>query len=224
MHGLSLGVLFAVRAAHDRSARLAMMSLRFCAITLHLRDEQGDKVPAKLWAEHVREVGSTPCGETPIEWLLLTNSPVDSVEDARLVVDGYAQRWRIEQFHKLWKSDGCRTEQMQLRSVESICRWATVLASVAMRIQRIAYLSRQDPELPADTEFSRAEIDAVILLRKPKGVCRGALPSVGEVARWIADLGGYTGKSSGGPFGQKVLARGLHYIAPVSLLIAEGEM
>jgi hypothetical protein len=93
-----------------------------------------------------------------------------------------------------------------------------------MRIQRGGYLSRQDPELPANTEFSRAQIDAVILLRKPKGVRCGALPSVGAVARWIADLGGYTGKSSGGPFGQKVLARGLHYIAPVSLLIAEGEM
>ena len=50
--------------------------------------------------------------------------------------------------------------------------------------------------------------------------CRGDLPTVAEVARWIADLGGYTGKSSGGPFGAKVLSRGLDCIAPVAQLLA----
>lgn len=258
--GLSLGVLFTVRAAHDRSvmdaeeyrrlrlwkrvreepaqslylvpvpkspkhkARTAVMTLRFCPITLHLLSDEGTKVAASLWAVHVPEVGSTPLGETPIEWLLLTNCPTQTLEQARLVVQGYAQRWRIEQFHKLWKSEGCRVEDLQLRSLESIRKWATVLASVAMRIERIVYLSRQEPELPADAEFSRAEIDAAILLRKPKGVSRGDLPTVGEVSRWVADLGGYTGKSSGGPFGPKVLARGLDYIAPVAQLLAEREM
>lgn len=113
---------------------------------------------------------------------------------------------------------------MQLQSVEAMCKWATVLASVAMRIERIIYLSRHDPDQPADIEFSRAEIDAVILLRKPKGVARGDLPTLGQVARWIADLGGYTGKSSGGPFGTKVLARGMDYIAPVAQLLAEGNV
>lgn len=208
----------------ERMALMALMALRYCAVTLHLKEDAGKKVPAKLWAVHAKEVGSTPLKETPIEWLLLTNHPVQSVEDARLVVLGYAQRWRIEQFHKLWKSDSCRVEDTQLRSVEGICKWATVLASVAMRIERIVYLSRQDPDLPADVEFSRAEIDAVILLRKPKGVRRGDLPTIGQAARWIADLGGYTGKSSGGPFGQKVLARGLDYIAPVAQLIAERDV
>ena len=93
-----------------------------------------------------------------------------------------------------------------------------------MRIERIVYLSRSEPELPADAEFSRAEFDATILLRKSKGVFRGDLPTVGQVARWIADLGGYTGKSSGGPFGAKVLSRGLDFIAPVAQLLTEREM
>lgn len=258
--GESMGVLFTVRAAHDRSvmdpeefrrlrlwkrvrdepaqslyplpipggpkrqARTAVMALRFCPVVLNLNSEDGKKVAKSLWAVHVREVGTTPMGESPIEWLLLTNHPVETVEQARLVVLGYAQRWRIEQFHKLWKSEGCRVEDMQLQSLDAVCKWATVLASVAMRIERIVYLSRQEPDLPADVEFSRPEIDAAILLRKPKGVKRGQLPTVAEVARWIADLGGYTGKSSGGPFGAKVLARGLDYIAPVAQLLAEKEM
>lgn len=216
--------LLHVPGGDKRTERMAMMALRFCPVTLHLKNEENQKVPATLWAVHVREVGSTPVGEQPIEWLLLSNHPTDSVEAARLVVTGYTQRWRVEQFHKLWKSDGCHVEDTQLRSSEAICKWATVLASVAMRIERIVYLSRQEPDLPADVEFNRAEIDAVILLRRPKGVRRGDLPTVGQVARWIADLGGYTGKSSGGPFGQKVLARGLDYIAPVAQLLAQGNV
>jgi len=129
--GLSLGVLFTVRAAHDRCVmdpeqfrklrlwkrvrdeaaqslyllpvlgnnqrkeRTAMMALRFCPVTLRLRQDDGTQVPASLYAVHVREVGSTPPGESPIEWLLLTNHPVQTPEQARLVVQGYAQRWRI---------------------------------------------------------------------------------------------------------------------------------
>ena len=115
-------------------------------------------------------------------------------------------------------------QQLLVAAMKHESAWGTVLAPFAMRIQRIVYLSRQDPALPADTGFSRAELDAVILLGKPKGVQRGELPSLGEVARWRADLGGYTGTSSGGPFGQKVLARSLDYIAPVAQLLAEREL
>lgn len=59
-----------------------------------------------------------------------------------------------------------------------------------------------------------------ILLRGPKGFHKGDIPSLGAVARWLTDLGGYTGPSSGGPFGAKVLARGLDYIAPVVQLLS----
>ena len=216
--------LLHVPGGPKRKERMAMMALRFCPLRLNLRDDEGAKVSAPLWAVHVREVGTTPLDESPIEWLLLTNHPVETVEDARLVVWGYSQRWRIEQFHKLWKSEACHVEDMQLQSVEAICKWATVLASVAMRIERIVYLSRQEPDFPADLEFTRAEIDAVILLRRPKGVRRGDLPTLAQVSRWIADLGGYTGKSSGGPFGTKVIARGLDYIAPVAHLLSQGDV
>ncbi len=38
----------------------------------------------------------------------------------------------------------------------------------------------------------------------PEGV-----PSIAQAVRWIADLGGYTGKSSGGPPGSTTIGRGL---------------
>ena len=36
-----------------------------------------------------------------------------------------------------------------------------------------------------------------------------AIPTIAQAVRWIADLGGYTGKSSGGPPGSITIGRGL---------------
>ena len=47
------------------------------------------------------------------------------------------------------------------------------------------------------------------MLRRPAGYRLGDRPPLHQVVRWIADLGGYTGKSSGGPPGPKVIGRGL---------------
>ena len=36
-----------------------------------------------------------------------------------------------------------------------------------------------------------------------------SVPTIAQAVRWIADLGGYTGKSSGGPPGSTTIGRGL---------------
>lgn len=219
------GYTLQVPAGPGRTARQAQMVVRAAQVVLDLRDKRTDRShPTPLRAVFTREVGTTPPGEKPLSWLLLTNVEVKTLRQALQVIQGYTQRWRIEQFHRLWKSEACRVEDSQLRSREAMCKWATVLASVAMRIERMMYLGRNKPELSAEVEFSRAEIDAVILLREPKGVSCGAQPRVGEVVRWIADLGGYTGKSSGGPPGAKVLSRGLLRIVDLAAALSSGKV
>ena len=219
------GYLLQVPAGPGRAARQAQMRVRTTQVVLDLQDKRTDrKHPTPLYAVWTQEIGTTPEGEKPLSWLLLTNVQVQSLSQALQVIEGYAQRWRIEQFHRLWKSEACRVEDSQLRSLEAMCKWATVLASVAMRIERMMYLGRREPELSAEVEFSRAEIEAVILLREPKGVRSGAQPTVGEVVRWIADLGGYTGKSSGGPPGAKVLSRGLLRIVDLAAALSSGKV
>jgi hypothetical protein len=158
-----------------------------------------------------REV-DPPKGQDAIEWLLLTTYEVTTVADAQLVIHGYAQRWRIEEFHRMWKSGACRVEDTQLRDRETIIRWASILASVAIRLLRLTYLARAAPDEPASTELAQSEIDAVIVSRRPKGFHRGDIPAISLLVLWLADLGGYTGKSSGGPPGAIVIRRGLERI------------
>lgn len=215
-----------VPAGHGRKARRATMQLQACPVTLDLAmTPSKEHVALGLWAVRVVEVGTTPKGEKPIEWVLLTSFPIeDPLRDAITVVAAYATRWRIEEFHKVWKSGACRIEDTQLGEREHIERWATISASVAMRLLRLVYLSRHQPTTPATEELSRGEIDAIILARKPKGVKRGATPSMADAVRWIADYGGYTGKSSGGPPGALVISRGLERIQTLAEVLTDGKL
>ena len=112
-----------------------------------------------------QEDGTNPQGERPIEWMLLTNRPLTNVTEIRQVILGYAQRWRIEDFHRTWKSGACGVEENQLRSQAAVVKWATILAAVAVRIERIKLLSRREPERPATDEYTAIELKAIVLLR-----------------------------------------------------------
>lgn len=195
-----------VPRGRKRKARTAVLELHGCPVTLLL---PGGLEPAELHAVLAQEVGTAPRGETPISWLLLTNMEVKSFEDARLVVYGYTLRWRVEEFHKSWKSV-CKVEESQLE-VLGFKIWATILASVAMRIERLKYLARHTPEEPATVELTEVEVKAIVALKrkKPKDYSPDRMPTIAQAVRWIAELGGYTGKQSGGPPGTIVIGRGL---------------
>jgi len=84
---------------------------------------------------------------------------------------------------------------------------------------------RNHPELPATEELSTYEIDALLLLkRKQKKRTESVpdgIPTIAQATRWIADLGGYTGKSSGGPPGSVTIRRGLERLAFAAALLRE---
>lgn len=54
----------------------------------------------------VREI-HPPVGESPVEWLLLTTLPIETLEDVWKLVEHYYGRWSIEVFFRTLKS-GCR--------------------------------------------------------------------------------------------------------------------
>ncbi|HET9450306.1 MAG TPA: IS4 family transposase [Aggregicoccus sp.] len=205
-----------VPAGEKRCARRAHIAVRFSPVVVQLRcPSSGACVPVALFAVHAREEGSCPRGEAPIEWLLLTTRPVHGFQGAREVLRAYALRWRVEEVHRSWKS-GCGVERSGLKA-RAFASWATVLFCVAVRIERLKRLARETPEVPASDEFSPHEVRALLLLKKQGALyARGHVPTLGEAVLWLAQLGGYTGKSSGGPPGATVLKRGLDKLAPVA--------
>jgi hypothetical protein len=219
-HGYALDV----QAGPGRTARRAHMLVRATRATLSMRD----RITWHRWAFDVtvveaRETATTPAGEKPIVWRLLTNHKVATASDADQVLDAYAMRWSIESFHKTWKTGACNVEDMQGRSMSSVVKWATLMASVAARIERLKTLSREQPLLPADRELTPYELSALIVLKrkykKRTETIPDAVPSLAQAVWWIAELGGYTGKSSGGPPGSITIQRGLDYLGPAAAML-----
>lgn len=74
-------------------------------------------------------------------------------------------------------------------------KWSTILFTVAVRVERIKYLARTSPDLPASAELSSHEIRALIVLKrkykKRTETIPDTMPTIAQAARWIADLGGW---------------------------------
>ena len=146
----------------------------------------------------------------------MTNAEVNEFEDARDILRGYGFRWRAEDFHRAWKCGLCNVEDTQLHTQARVIRWATMLAAVAARAERLKHLARTQPDAAATVALSPMEIDA-LRAAKTKYKARTetipeAMPTIAQAVLWIAELGGYTGKSSGGPPGSTTIGRGLEWL------------
>lgn len=201
----------------SRAARQATLEVRARSVELKFKYRSPEKPSGKLslCAIRVREI--TPGVAAPLEWLLYTNLPVTTATEARRIVDSYRARWRIEEFHRSWKSGACNVEDGQLRSVPAMVKWATILATVATRIERLKYLSRNKPELPATVELSALEMEALKICHKDRLGKRAPklpdIPTIADACQWIAELGGHMRLKSSGPPGSVTIARGLERLS-----------
>jgi len=214
----ALGALCFDARESDGRVRSVIAEISFAHVTLRLHDHWTKVVRyLDVTAVRVKEIGRAP---NRVEWTLLTNHAVIDFASACDVVFGYRQRWRIEEFHRAWKSGACRVETTQLRSARGVSIWATLLAAVATRVERLKGLARQQPDEPATIELAEHEVRALILMKrrrkKQTETITDDIPSIATAVTWIAELGGYTGKSSGGPPGSVTIARGLERLTPAA--------
>ncbi len=208
-----------------RKARTARLSVRFASVSLRLREQWSHSfvADAPVTVVHVREI-DPPAGGEPIEWVLYTTYPVTTLEDALSVVRTYALRWRIERMHYTTKTGAGCLHDSQLRSFGALAKWITLHVAVASRLQSILYRAREEPDTPADQEFSRDEIEATLLLREShygKSYPSGRTPSLGELVFFIAKLGGYMGSAtSKSPPGIKIFERAFLRVEAAAHVVA----
>jgi Transposase DNA-binding len=215
----------AVPRTEKRSARIAHLEIRATRVTLWERGRRADN-PLRM-AINVVQVRELKAAGDRLHWTLLTNRSVDGFDQARSVVQDYTMRWRIEEFHRTWKSGYCNVEQTQLRHHDNIIRWAMLHVAVATRIERLKGLARTRPDAPAMQEFSRAELRALVLIRHRFAKSRDELDldtvTIRQAIRWAAELGGFMGGARTAP-GSVTLGRGLerlaHYVEAFEIAFA----
>ena len=201
----SLGELrFTLPARPNQRAREVVQEI--WAQTLQLPDGKGDTVQVSCVI--AREV-NPPAGVTPIEWRLVSNRPVGSLEQASQLIDWYRARWEIEMYFHVLKN-GCRIEALQLGSVAKLERAIVVYMVVAWRIARLMRLGRSCPDLDAELMFEPDEWRAAYLLNNQKPPDEP--PTLNEVVRLVARLGGFLARKSDGEPGVKTIWLGLQRV------------
>ena len=176
------------------------------AQALRLPDGKGGFVQATCLVAKETE---PPAGDKPVEWRLLTNLPVASLEQAARMIDWYRVRWEIEMFFHVLKN-GCRIEALQLRCIEKIERALVLYTVVAWRIARLMRLGRSCPDLDAQLMFEPDEWQAAYMLNKKR--LPDKPPTLNEVVRLVARLGGFLAGTGDGEPGVKTIWLGVQRI------------
>ena len=190
-----------------RAPRHCVLEVRFARVELQTPKRHRPREALSLWAVHVKEI-DPPSAKEAIEWMLLTTLEVNNYEQALEKIDWYNKRWGIEEYHKTLKSV-CRIEDRQLgdRTVWQNCLAIDLV--VAWRIEHVKKLARTQPQAPCTIAFDEREWQAVFALQRPNQPLPSTPPSVREITRLTAELGGFLGRNSDGEPGSITLARGL---------------
>lgn len=187
-HRVRIGQRGGVQARKSREVEL---ELRSSGVTLRAPTRDRSLGELRLNAVLAREVGAAR-GKAGVSWLLLTSEPVGDEAGVRRVLSYYALRWRVEEFHKAWKS-GTQVEARRMQSAGNVARIATMLAFVAVRVLQLREVLEAAGTVPE--RFCTGVLDdtewRVLWLTTEKK----PLPKTPPPLRWayerVAKLGGF---------------------------------
>jgi hypothetical protein len=188
--------------------RTSQMTVR-CG-TLKIRPPVGrrDKQLADIEVYVVWAIeANPPTGCEPVEWMLLTSVPTQTMEEALERLSWYARRWTIETWHRVLKS-GCMIEARQFGDVERFERATALFAVIAWRILYVTLLGRLEADISCEVLLQRFEWQALYCRANGTMKLPKQAPTLGQAVLWIAKLGGYQARKNDLPPGATVLWRG----------------
>jgi Transposase DNA-binding len=197
-----------VLASPGRSARHTTVQIAFAPVQLAVPGERhGDYAarPLDLWLVRVWEP-TTPAGEEPLEWILLTNVPVASAADAQERIAWYEQRPIIEEYHKGQKT-GCRIESMQFDTLDRLEPAIAVVSVVTTTLLQLRDAARAaDADRRPATDVIGADYVEVLSVHYGKRL--GPRPTIRQFYLHVARLGGHQNRKCDGFPGWLTLWRG----------------
>jgi len=200
-----------------RTARTANLELRSCSVNIKLPLHPDTKLsPIRINVVIAEEI-EAPAGSEALKWIIFTSELVSTFEEARLVTHYYEMRWRIEEFHKAWKT-GAGVERQRMQFADNLERMAIILAFHAVRLLQLkegfevesregtGHSHKDKKQNTACTTLLSAEQWKILWFSiQPKNGKKKRLPkkppSIGWAYQAIAKLGGWndskrTGRAS----------------------------
>jgi len=191
-----------LRRRRKRSPRETQLSIAYSAMTLLPPWLDRDASPCPGWVVRVWEP-DTPSGEDPIEWILLTSVPVESLEDAMTISHWYSLRWLVEEYHMCLKT-GCKVEERQLGKRARLEPCIAILGIVAVQLLQIKLTARNKPNAPASACASPLHVQLLAAYwKKPLEAM-----TAHDFWRNVARLGGFLARKGDGDPGWQTLWKG----------------
>ena len=197
-----------------RESRKAEVEVRAARLTLRPPSRPDRKLPPiTLNVVMVREL-NPPEGEPAVEWILLTDLPIDSIEDVRQIIEKYSTRWMIEIFFRTLKS-GCRVEGRRFEHIDRFLPCLAVYLIVTWRTLYVCRYSRECPDISCEAIFEPAEwksVYRVVLGKTPR-----TPPKLQEMVCVVAQLGGYVNRKRTDPPGPQTVWLGLQRLHDITV-------
>lgn len=198
-----------------RESREAEVSIRAVRVTLHPPRRPDRTLPAVTVNVVLVREENPPPGDEPVEWLLLTDLPIDNEQQIRLVIEYYGMRWMIELFFRVLKQ-GCRIEERRFEQIDRLLTAVTVYLIVSWRTLYTCRLARSCPEISCEAVFHPAEWKAAWKVVRREDPPTDP-PALGLMVRLVAQLGGYVNQKSAGPPGPQTVWLGLQRVHDFAL-------
>lgn len=195
----------ATRRAHPpRDSRVARLCFSATTATFCRPNIVGAHMPKTIDVNvlHVFEQDA-PDGQEPVDWLLYTTEPLETVAQIEAVVDYYRCRWQIEELNKALKT-GCVVQERRLESLDALTTMLALSLPIAVELLALRTLARTDSTCPANTVLTTQQLAA---LRHISHRPLPKKPTVQDALWCIAGLGGHI-TNNGAP-GWQVLQRGM---------------
>jgi hypothetical protein len=193
-----------LRARPKQPARTAPLEVRYGSLVMPRPRVSSpyarQQAPLPLQVVWVRE-RQPPAGQAGLSWVLYTTLPVTSYAEAVRIVAYYERRWVIEEWHKALKA-GCQAERRQLHRAERLEPLLGVLGIVAVRLLQLRALARTQPQRLASDAVPG---DYVRVLRRLRRAKAGAIWTVAQFFREVAQLGGFLARRGDGEPGWQAI-------------------
>ena len=184
--------------SRSREARNADLEIRKATIELRRPLHGVKKLPASISVNVVLCEETNPPKDTdPIRWMLVTTLPIDTIEQVKQIISSYCVRWQIEVYFRTLKS-GCRIERRRFEAIARVRNALAFFSVIAWRVMYACHLGRECPEMDCEVMFEPSEWKSVYsVLGKdfPEEGC----PSLNELVRAIACLGGFMNRANDAP-------------------------
>ena len=199
----------------------AVLEVRYQRLRIQTAKGKQKRYPEQTVTVIEAREQETPLDRDRIDWTLMTDLDIGTLDQAIEKVQWYALRWKIEIFHKILKS-GCRAEQSRLRTTARLTNLLAVFCILAWRVFWLTMTHRIAPEASPQLVFTELELRILDRLVHDKpGADRGQ-PTLAHYLTKLARLGGYLARNSDPPPGNETIWRGLTRLVDIQLGVMMG--